>query len=123
DLEPRPSRAKAVSRKERWGGTPAHKIAPLESHDAPATGGSALGQRTTGNSGNWSEQSSDRFGSTELRRDRWEGIRGACHAEGRGFESLHPLSEKPRSGGVFSQTAQFRLASSVLSAPDRRTSR
>jgi hypothetical protein len=26
----------------------------------------------------------------------------ACHAEGRGFESLQPLREKPRSGGVFS---------------------
>jgi hypothetical protein len=25
----------------------------------------------------------------------------ACHAEGRGFESLHPLRSKPRSGGVF----------------------
>jgi hypothetical protein len=25
----------------------------------------------------------------------------ACHAEGRGFESHHPLSGKPRSGGVF----------------------
>ena len=25
----------------------------------------------------------------------------ACHAEGRGFESLQPLSEKPRSSGVF----------------------
>src|SRR4051794_35878329 len=25
----------------------------------------------------------------------------ACHAEGRGFESLQPLERKPRSGGVF----------------------
>ena len=38
-----------------------------------------------------------------------EGLRGlaqlarasACHAEGRGFESDHPLQGKPRSGGVF----------------------
>src|SRR5207248_2111467 len=27
--------------------------------------------------------------------------RHACHAEGRGFESHHPLFEKPRTGGVF----------------------
>ena len=26
---------------------------------------------------------------------------GPCHAEGRGFESRHPLRRKPRSGGVF----------------------
>src|SRR3954452_12870466 len=25
----------------------------------------------------------------------------ACHAEGRGFESLHPLSRKPRRSGAF----------------------
>jgi integrase len=27
--------------------------------------------------------------------------RPVCHAEGRGFESHHPLLRKPRSGGVF----------------------
>jgi len=27
---------------------------------------------------------------------------GCCHAEGRGFESLHPLSEKARKSGPFS---------------------
>ena len=29
------------------------------------------------------------------------GRASACHAEGRGFEPLHPLHRKPRSGGVF----------------------
>ncbi len=38
----------------------------------------------------------------------------ACHAEGRGFESLQPLPKKPRSGGVFCWSA------SLLSKSKRR---
>ena len=41
------------------------------------------------------------FGSTKPDRRYWGTSPGACHAEGRGFESLHPLHRKPRLGGVF----------------------
>jgi hypothetical protein len=37
---------------------------------------------------------------TAARRNPAQPIPVTCHAEGRGFESLHPLQEKPRSGGV-----------------------
>ncbi len=42
------------------------------------------------------------------RRQHVAGHALACHAEGRGFESLHPLHRKPRSGGVFCCLRQHR---------------
>ena len=60
--------------------------------------GSATGQRTTGNGGQQREPTGKRFGSTKPNGNCRERLRGTCHAEGRGFESLHPLSKGPGNG-------------------------
>ena len=62
-------------------------------------GGSATGQRTTGNVGNRRATAGNRNGSTRHNGHQPARFSEACHAEARGFESHHPLSRKPRKRG------------------------